>query len=72
MTAATPQSRADSHNQQAIERALSLCLRHRHPVTLLAIAIFGSVIAQLYFSVVNAPNAFGGGDAAGADAAGEQ
>ncbi|MGB1466653.1 MAG: diguanylate cyclase domain-containing protein [Alcanivorax nanhaiticus] len=39
MTAATPQSRADSHNQQAIERALSLCLRHRHPVTLLAIAI---------------------------------
>ena len=31
-------------------------------ITLLAIAVFGSVIAQLYFSVVNAPNAFGGGD----------
>jgi len=41
-------------------------------ITLLAIAIFGSVIAQLYFSVVNAPNAFGGGDAADAGAAGEQ
>jgi hypothetical protein len=29
-------------------------------VTLIAVAVFGSVIAQLYFTIVNAPAAFGG------------
>lgn len=39
MTAVTSKSRAESHNQLAIEQALSLCLRHQHPVTLLALDV---------------------------------
>lgn len=41
-------------------------------ITLLAIAIFGSVFAQLYFSVVNAPNPFGAEDGAAAAGAGQE
>lgn len=39
MTVMTPKSRAESHNQLAIQQALSLCLRHQHPVTLLALDV---------------------------------
>ncbi|MZR62109.1 diguanylate cyclase domain-containing protein [Alcanivorax sp. DP30] len=39
MTAATAQSLAESHNQLAIKQALSLCQRHHHPVTLLAMDV---------------------------------
>ena len=39
MTAATAKSLAESHNQLAIQQALSLCQRHQHPVTLLAMDV---------------------------------
>lgn len=41
-------------------------------ITLLAIAVFGSVIAQLYFNIVNAPAGAFGGAEENAAAAGEQ
>lgn len=39
MTDVTAQTRAESHNQLAIQQALSLCQRHQHPVTLLAMHV---------------------------------
>ncbi len=39
MTAEPRQNRIESHNQLAIQQALSLCHRHQHPVSLLALDV---------------------------------
>lgn len=39
MTATTPLSRIESHTLLAIRQALSLCQRHQHPVTVLALEV---------------------------------